>query len=91
MGRMTQDVGEAIKDLRTYLNESQETFAKRLAATVRTVARWEKGQPPSLRMLVKLERRLAAEKGGAGHANLFRFAFRDTITAYRDMDMKQFV
>lgn len=66
-------VGEAVRKLRLSLDESQQAFAHRLQAAIRTVARWEAGHKPNSRMLSQLER-VAREHGLNDYAVVFRAA-----------------
>lgn len=52
--RDDKEVAEAIKNLRTHLGESQQTFSNRLGVVVRTVARWELEVPPKGEILLRL-------------------------------------
>src|SRR5262245_61208100 len=50
-----KNVMKVVRELRRRLgNESQQAFSNRLGTTVRTVARWEKSQPPRGQALAQL-------------------------------------
>src|SRR5205809_7156719 len=66
-------VGEAVRSLRLSLEESQQEFAHRLKVAIRTIARYEGGQPPRGKALGNLAC-LAFEFGFKDHAAIFRAA-----------------
>lgn len=47
-------IQSAVRTLRAHFGESQEAFARRVARTTRTVARWERTAPPTGQALVTL-------------------------------------
>jgi transcriptional regulator with XRE-family HTH domain len=69
---------EAVRDLRSALGETQQTFASRMKTAIRTVARWETTRPPSGASLAQLER-LAATKGLEDLTAVFRAALADEL------------
>jgi transcriptional regulator with XRE-family HTH domain len=60
-------VTQAIRELRLALGESQEAFAQRLKASVRTIARYETVRPPRGKPLAQLHR-IAVEENLKGVA-----------------------
>lgn len=72
-------VSEALRSLRVVgLNESQQEFAQRLNIAIRTVARYESGQPPHGKALGKLAR-LALDLGFNDQAAVFRVALENDM------------
>jgi transcriptional regulator with XRE-family HTH domain len=49
-----QEISDAIRRLRDEMELTQPEFASRLGVALRTIARWETGQPPHGEALVKL-------------------------------------
>ena len=67
------NVHEAVKSLRTSLDDSQQAFAVRLGMSIRAIASFEKTRTPSLGTLHRL-RKLATDTGHHQEANVFRAA-----------------
>lgn len=53
--------GEALKEVRTRLGESQTTFAERFGVDQATVSRWETEGPPDRGLAAKLLERVLGE------------------------------
>jgi transcriptional regulator with XRE-family HTH domain len=67
-------LAEAVRNLRTTLNETQQQFSDRLGVVVRTVARYEVEKPPSGDILLTLSK-IAGEAGRSDLAKVFDDAY----------------
>jgi transcriptional regulator with XRE-family HTH domain len=75
MKQATSSVTEAVRKLRIALGESQQQFAYRMGAAIRTIARWETTRPPKGKTLVQLAS-IAAQAGFEREADFFRKQLR---------------
>ncbi len=66
-------VGQAVRELRTALGESQQAFAYRMKTAIRTIARYETVRPPKGRALAELQQ-VATDTGHQKLANIFKDA-----------------
>lgn len=66
-------VGQAVRELRTALGESQQAFAYRMKTAIRTIARYETVRPPKGRALAELQQ-VATDTGHQKLANIFNDA-----------------
>jgi DNA-binding transcriptional regulator YiaG len=55
------ELSQAVRDLRKALGATQQGFALRVPTAIRTVARWENGQPPHGKALVRLAQMAEAQ------------------------------
>ena len=79
------DLTASVKALRLALGDTQQAFATRLNAAIRTVARWETVRPPSGASLSKLER-LAASNGLPDLERVFGSALADELGKWDTSD-----
>src|SRR4051812_10859402 len=77
-------VTEAVRELRLALGESQQAFAERLKASVRSVARYETVRPPRGRPLAQL-RSIAEEEGLNGIAAVLDEALTQELYGAREL------
>jgi transcriptional regulator with XRE-family HTH domain len=68
--RVLGPIGQAIVDLRTKMEASQQTFAVALGVALNTIARWEAGREPSGASLIQLHQ-LAIKNQQPELANIF--------------------
>jgi len=66
-------VGQAVRELRTALGESQQAFAYRMKTAIRTIARYETVRPPKGRALAELQQ-VATDTGHQKLASIFKDA-----------------
>lgn len=71
-------VPEAVRQLRTSLGESQQAFAYRMKAAIRTIARYETVRPPKGKALAAFMQ-LAASNNLPALESVFNRALRDEI------------
>ena len=68
---MSYETAEAIKSLRSALGVSQESLAREIGVSWRTIARYEAGGNPDLVALAKLEK-YSFDNGLKAHSGLFQ-------------------
>ncbi len=73
MDAQQRKVAEAIKEVRSHLNESQQEFSNRLGVTLSTVARYESVKPPKGPILVRIAE-IARASGRDDLADILRQA-----------------
>ncbi len=72
-------LAEAVRELRTAVNDTQQRFSDRVGVVVRTVARWELEKPPSQPAILF---RLAEVSRIAGREDLARVFDRATLESF---------
>ncbi len=75
------EISDAIRRLRDEMGLTQPEFANRVRVAIRTIARWEKDQPPHGQALIKLAQ-LADSRGRKDIAGSFVAALRSDKTSH---------
>jgi transcriptional regulator with XRE-family HTH domain len=77
------ELGDAIRSLRSGLNESQQAFAYRMKTAIRTISRYETVQPPKGKALLQLAD-VARAAGRGDLTEIFHRHFYDEFAAFGD-------
>jgi transcriptional regulator with XRE-family HTH domain len=71
-------VATAVRQLRAALGDTQQSFAHRLKASIRTIAHYESDRPPRGRALAELAK-IATAHGHQAQAEIFRHALAEEL------------